>query len=120
MSEEYIPENLVVLAKATALENFCDNAELLDEMLQYFADGIQDKLKTLKTAIASKDYPVWISTAHLVKGEAATLCLERINAVALKLEQAGKRQEPADAEAMLAVMEKEMQALVDILPGKQG
>ena len=55
-----------------------------------------------------------------MKGEAATLCLERINAVALKLEQAGKRQEPAEAEAMLAVMEKEMQALVDILPKKQG
>lgn len=116
MSEEYIPEGLRVLAKETALENFCDNAELLDEMLQYFADGIPDKLKTLKTAIAAKDYPVWISTAHLVKGEAATLCLERINAVALKLEQAGKRQEPAEAEAMLAVMEKEMHALIDVLP----
>ncbi len=118
MSEEYIPETLLVLDKTTALENFCDNAELLDEMLQYFADGITEKLKTLKTAIAAKDYPVWISTAHLIKGEAATLCLQRINAVALKLEQAGKHQEPAEAEAMLAVMEKEMQSFADILPKK--
>jgi len=118
MSEEYIPDGLPVLAKETALENFCDNAELLDEMLQYFADGIPEKLKTLKAAIAAKDYAAWISTAHMVKGEAATLCLQRINAIALKLEMAGKRQESADAEAMLAVMEKEMQAFADVFPKK--
>ena len=115
MSEAYIPEGLVVLAKETALENFCDNAELLDEMLQYFADGIPEKLSKLKTAIAAKDYSVWVPTAHLVKGEAATLCLQRINAIAFKLEMAGKHQETAEAEAMLAVMEQEMQALLDIL-----
>jgi HPt (histidine-containing phosphotransfer) domain-containing protein len=118
MSEEYIPDGLLALAKEAALENFCDNAELLDEMLQYFADGMPEKLKTLKAAIAAKDYAVWASTAHMVKGEAATLCLQRINAIALKLEMAGKRQEPADAEAMLAVMEKEMQAFTGVLQKK--
>jgi HPt (histidine-containing phosphotransfer) domain-containing protein len=115
MSDAYIPATLKVLAKETALENFCGNTELLDEMLQYFADGISEKLAKLKTAIAAKDYTVWVPTAHLIKGESATLCLERINAVAFKLEMAGKRQETAEAEAMLAVLEKEMQALVDVL-----
>jgi HPt (histidine-containing phosphotransfer) domain-containing protein len=115
MSDAYIPDNLKVLAKETALENFCGNAELLDEMLQYFADGITEKLANLKTAIAAKDYSVWVPTAHLIKGESATLCLERINAIAFKLEMAGKKQETADAEAMLAVMETEMMALVDVL-----
>ncbi len=118
MSTEYIPEGLMVLEKETALENFCDNAELLDEMLQYFADGIPEKLKTLKTAIDDKNYSLWTSTAHMVKGEAATLCLYRINAIALKLEMAGKRQETAEAEAMLAVMAKEMQAFTDIISKK--
>lgn len=115
MSDAYIPDNLKVLAKETALENFCGNTELLDEMLQYFADGITEKLAKLKPAIAAKDYAVWVPTAHLIKGESATLGLERINTIALKLEMAGKKQEPAEAEAMLAVMEKEMQALADIL-----
>lgn len=115
MNEKYIPEGLATLDRNTALENFCGDAKLLDEMLQYFADGIQEKLNILKNAIARLDCPTWASTAHSIKGEAATLCLQRINALALKLEQAGKRQETDDAENMLAALGEEARALTDAL-----
>lgn len=115
MADNIIPDNLVVLSRENALINFSDDAALVDEMLKYFEDGAPENIAKLKNAIDEKNYPAWISVAHLMKGESATLCLERINCVTAKIEKAGKMQDSNEAQTMFELLEQEFAAFKKLL-----
>jgi HPt (histidine-containing phosphotransfer) domain-containing protein len=115
MAENIIPDNLVVLSRENAVINFSDDAALVDEMLQYFADSAPANIAKLKSAIDEKNYPVWISVAHLMKGESATLCMERINCITAKIEKAGKMQDNSEIHTMFELLEQEFAAFKKLL-----
>lgn len=115
MVENFIPEELQVLSRENALINFSDDAALVDEMLTYFIESAPSTIDKLRAAIDENRYADWASAAHYMKGETATLCLERINCIAAKIEKAGKTQDSSEVKAMFQVLEKEFDALKKLL-----
>jgi HPt (histidine-containing phosphotransfer) domain-containing protein len=110
MAENFIPENLAVLNRENALTNFSDDAALVDEMLAYFGESAPDSISKLQSAIKDNRFSDWASAAHFIKGESATLCLERINCIVAKIEKAGKAQDNSEVETMFKVLEDEFAA----------
>ncbi len=91
------------------------DVEFEQEVLsEYLASAPRD-LEKLKAAIAAGDAPATGATAHALKGASATIGAKGFAAIALELEQAGKKQNMADAPRMFARLEAEFAELVTFL-----
>ena len=56
------------LDKASILENFMDDEELLFESIDLFLERVDVRMGTLQAAVAGKDVEVSMAEAHTIKG----------------------------------------------------
>jgi HPt (histidine-containing phosphotransfer) domain-containing protein len=85
--------------------------EVLDE---YLASAPKD-IEKLRVAIGAGDANATSASAHALKGASATIGAKGFAAIALELEQAGKKQDLSAAPATLAHLEAEYTELVDVI-----
>jgi HPt (histidine-containing phosphotransfer) domain-containing protein len=88
--------------------------EVLDE---YLASAPRDVAK-LKAAVTAGDAAAVSSSAHALKGASATIGAKGFAAIALVLEQAGKKGELSNAPQALARLESEFAELVLLVRGR--
>ncbi len=101
-----------ILDKAGALARLGLDEADYDELLSFFVTEIETYLAKIVGAIDDSDAAALASHAHTLKGAAANLGINGVQAAALHLENIGKVAEMAAAPAALAQLEQEVQALL--------
>jgi len=79
-----------------ALERVNGNTALLHRLLLKFQGGLNDSVDRIAAAIAAGDTAGAISAAHALKGESATLAVDRVSAACVRLEKELRAGRPAD------------------------
>lgn len=94
--------------KAFAMEQTGDDAELLEELLGLFVDSSAKDLARMRQALLEKNTDEVIKAAHSLKGASASLGIEGVREIALKMED--------DARAgSLAVTNDQIESLASLL-----
>lgn len=73
--------------KEFALEQTADDQELLDELLILFRDSSAADFQQLQEATVTNDTEGILSSAHSIKGAAASLGIEGVRMVAMEIEE---------------------------------
>jgi signal transduction histidine kinase/CheY-like chemotaxis protein len=97
-----------VFDRDTALANFSNNEQLLAEMVSYFDENLDPHYDELQEALDQKDFRKLSALGHLIKGEAATLCIERIKMVSLQIEMAGKEEDAGKSAQFLKIFKEQI------------
>ena len=73
--------------KEFAMDQAADDVELLQELLEIFKDSLKSDIGLIVDGLAEKNSEKISGAAHSIKGAAASLGIEGINAVALLVEE---------------------------------
>ena len=87
------------------------DTEFEREVLQEYLNSAPEDLRKIRAAIAAGDAKATGAASHGLKGASATIGAKGFAAIALELEQAGKKGEIAGAEAILGRLESEYEEL---------
>jgi CheY-like chemotaxis protein len=98
----------LIFDRDTALANFSNNEQLLAEMVSYFDENLDPHYDELQEAISQKDFRKLSALGHLIKGEAATLCIERIRMAAFQIEMAGKEEDAEKSVRLLKIFKDQV------------
>jgi HPt (histidine-containing phosphotransfer) domain-containing protein len=91
--------------RAFALEQACDDEDLLQELLNLFHESSAEDLARLREDAGRGDAVGMGDASHSIKGAAASLGIEGIRAVAAALEKAGRSGDLAGALRLLPDLE---------------
>ncbi len=94
--------------KEFALEQAADDAELLEELLDIFKDSCKSDFQLIKEGIEGGDAEQVCSAAHSIKGAAASLGVDGIRDLTMKIETDSR-------EGSLLVAKEVIDALQDLL-----
>jgi histidine phosphotransfer protein HptB len=72
--------------KTFALEQAADDAELLEELINIFKESYESDLAMMKEGIQKGDTKQIYSAAHSIKGASASLGIDGVKDLALKVE----------------------------------
>ena len=89
--------------------------ELIKRICSKFLSTYSPVLDNIRTAVSNKDCNALVNSAHYLKGSFAVFYAERAKNAAFELEMIGKNASFDNAGACLAILEKEVQALVTCL-----
>lgn len=90
-----------VFDRAAAMDHVGDDTEVLRAIVEMFLQQGPGRLAAIVEAAQEGDAVALESSAHALKGSAATLGLERVRALSLGLEQLGESGSTAGAQARL-------------------
>lgn len=93
------------------LEQVMGDREMLEMLVQLFLDDLPSRLRELEQAIGSGDPERVRRAAHPIKGACAQLGAAPARDVLNAIEEAGKRREMAEAEALSAAGYAELERL---------
>ncbi len=96
------------------------DAEFEREVLEEYLASAPRDLEKLRNALSSNDAKAVGATAHALKGASATIGAKGFAAIALELEQAGKKGDLAAVPATLARFEAEFTELAVVLKNRIG
>ena len=85
------------------------------EVLEEYLNSVPADIAKLTAAVAAGNAAAIGAAAHAIKGASATIGAKGFAAIALELEQAGKKAELSGAAAVLARLESEHQELAAVL-----
>ena len=85
------------------------------EVLEEYLNSAPADLEKVRAAIAAGDAPVTGASAHALKGASATIGAKGFAAIALEIEQAGKRGDLASIAPVFARLQAEFAALRQLL-----
>jgi two-component system sensor histidine kinase/response regulator len=111
VSEQQKPP--AVLDRITALARMGLDGADYDELLGLFMADIDTYLANIVEAINNSDAAALAMHAHTLKGTAANLGIDDVQAAAFRLEKIGKSADVAAASAALTQLEQEIQALLN-------
>ena len=83
--------------KEFALEQTAGDQELLDELLILFRDSSAADYQQLQEATTAKNTEGILTTAHSIKGAAASLGIESIRVAALEIEEYARESQGAES-----------------------
>lgn len=98
-----------------ALARLDGDREIYGELITAFLQDSQPDIDRLNEAVAMKDPEKSAYHAHKIKGAALTLGAERLSHHAENLEQASRKGETQDFDALFSAMEKEYRSAVEEL-----
>jgi HPt (histidine-containing phosphotransfer) domain-containing protein len=101
--------------KEKVLETFMDDEELFEESIAMFLTNVQERLATLKTAVASSDAAVVMAEAHTIKGMMGYFSDGPPYEAAKKLEFMGREKKLDGAPDALADLEDKLGQLNQVL-----
>jgi len=104
---------LAILNQERFLEDFEGDKEIFVEMLDMLTDQSLLQVTQMSEAIECNDASKLAFVAHSLKGASATIGAERVSAAAYRLEQMGRAENLTDAADVLALLEKEVDLLVN-------
>ncbi len=104
---------LAILNQERFLEDFEGDKEIFVEMLDMLTDQSLLQVTQMSEAIECNDASKLAFVAHSLKGASATIGAERVSAAAYRLEQLGRAENLTDAADVLALLEKEVDLLVN-------
>jgi two-component system sensor histidine kinase/response regulator len=107
------PAKLLPIDFEAALHRFGDDRNFMMELCREFMAGLPDRLTEIRAALEAKDTNSLGRLAHNLKGIALNFSAEPLADLALKLEGLGKREDLADAPALLQELEAAVRALQD-------
>ena len=90
-SESLAAENLPVFDRERALEKLCGDDDLLEQIIAVFVSNAEVHIGTLHQAIEEQNQIELVTTAHKLKGAAASVGATRIAALALSIEDLGRQ-----------------------------
>jgi len=93
--------------------------ELISMVIGVFIDDMPQQIKALKEAVKIQDAKEATRLAHSIKGAAANVGGESLQAAALKLEEAGREGNLPDMAMYLPELEQEVLQLTGILKREQ-
>lgn len=94
------------------LDRVQDDKDLLLELLDIYMSDFEVKRNGLKQAVARKNFEEIKSIAHSLKGSSGNISAKFLRVTFLKFEEMGKAQTLADADKLLAEMDKQYSDLV--------
>ncbi len=97
-----------IFNRQKAISNFAGNRELLEEMVDYFTDNLDKHIDKLESALQQEDFKTVDSVSHLIKGEAGTLCIERIQLAAGQLEQVSRNRDRDKAKQAIEILKTQI------------
>ena len=99
--------DLPILDSAAAIERIGNDQELYFEVLEIFLDDAPKQVETLEAALEASDGETATRAAHSIKGASANVGAERLKAVALEMEEAGRAGDFVKVKALIpALLEK--------------
>ena len=99
----------------TAVDRFCGDRELLENMLEEFLDYVPKQLRTLDKAIKKGDAETVDREAHSLKGLAAQLSVKGLADLSLNLELLGQKGNLDEANDELDKLKTEFQHLKEYI-----
>jgi HPt (histidine-containing phosphotransfer) domain-containing protein len=96
------------------------DTEFEREVIEEYLSSAPKDIAKLRVAIESGDMSATGATAHALKGASATLGAKGFAAVALVVEQAGKKSDTALAAQTIAQLETEFAEVCTLLRGRIG
>lgn len=96
---------------AQALEEFENDSEFLNEIIDAFLIEVGRQLKQIRSAVDGRDYTVIEHESHSVKGGAANLVARDLSNAAWEMEQLGKNKDSKGLEPALSRMESAYERL---------
>ena len=100
-----------VFEREQVLFNLGGDDELLQQLIQMYAEDEPRLLADIDTAIARLDADALHNAAHALKGAVANFCATRAQASAQKLERLGREKNMAAAPAACDELRRELAAL---------
>ena len=109
-------------------ENYADDMELLEEVIELFFDSSPSYLSNIRDAVARGDSQALRETAHKLRGAVGNLCATATLEAARRLEEIGRDNRMAEAGDALIAVELELARLETALaefvhpndPGRTG
>lgn len=93
---------------------------VLEKFVAAFNTHVPETIKSLRTAVEAADFAAITASAHKMKGSAGNLGASHLAGICLKLEMAGKSQNPSQLKELMATIDSEfvasgaaLQALLD-------
>ena len=109
------PEPLAQIDLPSLLERVEGDRELLEEMIQLFADDAPVLLETMRKALEQGDMVKLERSAHSMKGAAGNLSANFVMAAASELEKNAKVNDAEASRASLANVEGTVSRLLPVL-----
>ncbi len=100
--------------KDFALEQAADDAELLEELLEIFKESCLSDLALIKAGIEKEDADQVCSASHSIKGAAASLGVDGIREITMKIETDSRSGSLIIAKEQLANLEDLLQQLQEL------
>jgi CheY-like chemotaxis protein len=109
---EILPSRVVTWDRAKTLERLDGDENLLQEVIHIFLKETPKLLTQLHKAIVDSNVEVVERTAHSLKGQLSYLGLASVSEKARDLEQMGRNSDWANASELMAILEREISALM--------
>ncbi len=100
--------------KDFALEQAADDAELLEELIEIFKESCLSDLALIKEGIEKMDADQVCSASHSIKGAAASLGVDGIREITMKIETDSRGGSLIIAKEQLANLEDLLQQLQEL------
>ena len=104
-----------VIDREKLLDHVCGNTDLLREIADIFLGNFPNQLAEMRSAIEAKDCGRIAELGHLVKGSLSNFHAPAAINSALQLEQNGRQNQVAEAEASVVRLQQEVQRMSDVL-----
>jgi two-component system, sensor histidine kinase and response regulator len=106
------PAGSDIFDRASLLDRLAGDAELLEQIVQVFADDCPARLAAVDAALAAGSAQGLATAAHAIKGAALNLSANRLADVASALETAGHHGDLVDAPALVLSLHHEVEQLL--------
>jgi HPt (histidine-containing phosphotransfer) domain-containing protein len=105
-------DGLPVFDRQSFVERLMDDEEFALEIVQEYINNKPVQMGMLNESLRMNDSKATERIAHSIKGVAATLCAERVRAVAFEIEKAAHNGDLQTAASYIFELEAEQDALV--------
>jgi two-component system sensor histidine kinase/response regulator len=102
-----------IFSYARFLKNMMDDSELAVTLLRMFLANMPGDIGKLHAAVAEGDDAQVRSAAHFIKGAAANMCAQAINAIAYEIEQAARQGHGERAVELLPKLDAQWMAFLN-------
>jgi two-component system sensor histidine kinase/response regulator len=98
-----------------ALHRFGGDRQFMMEMFKEYKDHLRDRIRDIRAASDDHDENRLCRLAHNLKGISLNFSVDPLAAIALKLEELGRREDLTDAPALVAQLDAEVSRLEEYL-----
>jgi PAS domain S-box-containing protein len=115
ISQETFYINTLPANFEATLHRFDGDRDFMMTMFKEYKDHLPDRLQEIRVALKDADASRLGRLAHNLKGISLNFSAEAVADIALKLEEAGRREDLTDAPALVARLDAEIQRLEEFL-----